>query len=257
MKTDSFQKPCTSITVATQIFGQRWHNLPKTATFNLQSHTMRNLSKRLPIRGRGYSLASKACGPLACRMYALICESTGEAAVVDPSFCSPFEFKALVDYLENHKANLKHILLTHGHPDHVVGVAETMKAWPEASLHLHPLEEENYQQAREMGHDFGIQFLDEVLPSPTDDLTDGDIISVGNTIELSVIHTPGHSPGHVAFVDSRCMKHTDFSNFQENTQKNGDDKKTGNVLISGDLLFHGSVGRTDFPNSSVDDLYAR
>lgn len=213
---------------------------------------MRNLSKRLPIRGRGYSVASKACGPLACRMYALICESTKDAAVVDPSFCSPFEFQALVDYLENQKAVLKHVLLTHGHPDHVIGVAETMKAWPEASLHLHPLEEENYLEAREIGHNFGIRFPDDDLPPPTDELKDGDIIKVGNNIELSVIHTPGHAPGHVAFVDSRCVSHTDFVSWRDDS----DNQKTGNVVISGDLLFHGSVGRTDFPNSSVDDLYA-
>ena len=211
---------------------------------------MRSLSKRVPIRGRGYSLASKACGSLACRVYALVCESTKDAAVVDPSFCSPFEFQALVDHLESQKANLKHVLLTHGHPDHVVGVAETMKAWPEASLHLHPLEEENYKQAREIGYDFGIRFSDEKLQPPTDELYDGDIIRVGNNIELTVIHTPGHAPGHVAFVDRRCANHKDSGN-------KGDNQTNGNVLISGDLLFHGSVGRTDFPNSSVDDLYAR
>jgi hydroxyacylglutathione hydrolase len=213
---------------------------------------MRNLSKRLPIRGRGYSLASKACGPLACRMYVLICESTKDAAVVDPSFYSPFEFQALVDHLELQKANLKHVLLTHGHPDHVVGVAETMKAWPEASLHLHPLEEENYLEAREIGFDFGIRFSDEALPPPTHDLKDGDILSIGNSIELSVIHTPGHAPGHVAFVDRRRVNNS--CNASGNI---GDNQTTGNVLISGDLLFYGSVGRTDFQNSSMDDLYAR
>ena len=218
---------------------------------------MRNLSKRLPIRGRGYSLASKACGPLACRMYALICESTKDAIVVDPSFSSPFEFQALVRYLEDQKANLKHVLLTHGHPDHVVGVAETMKAWPEASLHLHPLEEENYLQAREIGYDFGIRFSEESLPPPTDELKDGDILRVGDNLELNVIHTPGHAPGHVAFVDRRCVNHNDFSSLGNTSKNNGDSQTNGNVLISGDLLFHGSVGRTDFPNSSVEDLYAR
>lgn len=223
---------------------------------------MRNLSKRLPIRGRGYSLASKACGPLACHMYVLICESTKDAAVVDPSFYSPFEFQALVDHLEHQKANLKHVLLTHGHPDHVVGVAETMRAWSKASLHLHPLEEENYSQAREIGFDFGIRFSDEALPPPTHELNDGDILSIGKSIELSVVHTPGHAPGHVAFVDRRCANnHKDFSSYGENSGNESDNignsQSTGNVLISGDLLFHGSVGRTDFPNSSMDDLYAR
>lgn len=199
-------------------------------------------------------MASKACGPLACHMYAVVCESTKDAAVVDPSFCSPFEFQSLMEYLESQKANLKHILLTHGHPDHVVGVAETIKAYPQASLHLHPLEEENYEQAREIGPDFGIRFSDEPLPSPTHELKDGDVIKIGDAVEFSVIHTPGHAPGHVVFADRRSLNHKDFSGFSDNS---GDNKRNGNVLLSGDLLFHGSVGRTDFPNSSVDDLYAR
>ena len=190
-------------------------------------------------------------------MYALICESTKDAAVVDPSFCSPFEFEALKNHLKDHNVNLKHVLLTHGHPDHVVGVAETMKAWPNASLHLHPLEEENYQQARDIGFQFGIHLSDEALPTPTHDINDLDVLHIGNKIELSVIHTPGHSPGHVAFVDRRSVNHQDFSSRGDNMDNKVDDQTSGNVLISGDLLFHGSVGRTDFPNSSLDDLYAR
>ena len=217
---------------------------------------MRLLSRRLPIRGRGYSLASKACNPLACHTYALICESTQEAAVVDPSFGSPSEFQSLVDHLESQQANLKHILLTHGHPDHVLGVAETVKAWPDASLHLHPLEAENYEQAKELGTEFGIRFPDEPLPSPTHELKDGDVIRVGKNVELTVIHTPGHAPGHVVFADRRGLNHTDFASLGDNASDMSDSKRNGNVLLSGDLLFHGSVGRTDFFNSSVDDLYA-
>jgi glyoxylase-like metal-dependent hydrolase (beta-lactamase superfamily II) len=192
-------------------------------------------------------------------MYALICESSKDAAVIDPSFCSPIEFRALVDHLEHHKANLKHVFLTHGHPDHVVGVAQTMKTWPEASLHLHPLEEYNYFQSPEIGLEFGIPFSDEALPRPTMDLNDGDILRVGNSIELTVFHTPGHAPGHVAFVDRRCVNdHEDFSFRKDNNSGNdGDSETAGNVLLSGDLLFQGSVGRTDFQNSNADDLYAR
>jgi len=212
------------------------------------------LSKRLPIRGRGYSLATKAYGPLACRVYALVCESTKDAAVVDPSFHNPSEFQAFVEYLEQQNANLKHVFLTHGHPDHVVGVVETMKEWPEASLHLHPLEEENYANARDMGFDFGIQFPHETLPPPTHELGDGDVLEVGNSIKLSVVHTPGHSPGHVALVDRRG--HREFSEDGDSTGKMDDLGNNGNVLISGDLLFHGSVGRTDFHNSSMNDLSA-
>ena len=187
-------------------------------------------------------------------MYALVCESTKDAAVVDPSFYTPSEFQALADHLERQDATLKHVLLTHGHPDHVVGVAETMKAWPDASLHLHPLEDENYRHSREMGFEFGMRFPDGPLPTPTHDLRDGDVLKIGDSIELSVVHTPGHAPGHVGFVDRRCVNQDSNNGDDDENNKNNN---AGNVLISGDLLFHGSVGRTDFCNSSMDDLYAR
>ena len=165
---------------------------------------MRNLSKRLPIRGRGYSLARKSCGPLACNAYAVVCESIKDAAVIDPSFSTPHEFQALAKFLEDREANLKHVLLTHGHPDHVFGIFELMKAWLQASLFLHPLEEPNYNKARQVGLDFGLRFPgddDEALPTPTNTLTDGDLLTIGKSIKLSVVHAPGHAPGHVAFVD--------------------------------------------------------
>lgn len=211
---------------------------------------MRNLSQRFPIRGHGYSLASLACGPLSCYMYTLVCETTKEAAIVDPSFVKPSEFQALIDNLERQDATLKYVLLTHGHPDHVVGVVETMNTWPEASLHLHPMEEENYRRSREMGFEFGLRLPDTPLPVPTHDLRDGDAISIGDSIELSVVHTPGHAPGHVSFVDRRCRD-------EDRKDDSNTNHKPGSVLISGDLLFQGSVGRTDFHNSSIDDLYAR
>lgn len=207
---------------------------------------MQTLSRRLPIRGRGYSLASQACGPLACNMFALICEATKEAVLVDPSFQSPSEFEALREHLDgtHGAARLTHVLLTHGHPDHVAGVAETMRHWPDASLHLHAREEENYRSAREVGLQFGLD-LPSILPTPTHELQDGDVLKVGDSIELVVVHTPGHAPGHVAFVDIR----------QGGEGEDGEGRR-GNVLMSGDLLFNGSVGRTDWHNASVEDLHA-
>ena len=203
---------------------------------------MRSLCRRLPIRGRGYDVATQTCGPLACNMYTLICDATKEGAVVDPSFTNRKEFDAFRHYLQDHHgAKLRHILLTHGHPDHVSGVSETLREWPDASLHLHPMEEENYVGAQELAAQLGIAMpWNDQLPTPTDELQDGDVLKIGESIELNVIHTPGHAPGHVAFVDPRpCPERND-----------------GHVLVSGDLLFRGSVGRTDLHNGSVEDLLA-
>lgn len=186
-------------------------------------------------------------------MFAIICETTNEAALIDPSFQNPFEFSTLKRYFEGKdNPRLSHILLTHGHPDHVVGVTETMKHWPDATLHLHPLEEENYRLASEVGPHFGLQ-LPHNLPTPTHELKDGEVLKVGKTIELTVVHTPGHAPGHVAFVDRRPTPPPPSGQHDDSEDL---DKYNGNVLISGDLLFNGSVGRTDYHNSSVEDLHA-
>ena len=217
---------------------------------------MRILSGRLPIRGRGYALASRSCGPLACNAYALVCGSTGEAAVVDPSFSTPCDLGALESFLEAGGATaVTRILLTHGHPDHVEGVSELTKAWPGASLSLHPLEAANYEGAKRMGRDlFGMDFPnDGPLPAPTHALEDGQVLAIGSSIELSVVHTPGHSPGHVAFADRRTSRGANQGGSESDKGRGA----AGSVLLSGDLLFQGSVGRTDFHNSSLDDLYAR
>lgn len=189
--------------------------------------------------------------------------------MIDSSASSPFEFHAFQQFLtEKHQGTtVKDILLTHGHPDHVVGLPELLKRWPQASLHLHPLEEENYQTAQEFGLQLGMPMsATERLPAPSHELSDGQVIRVGDSIELTVVHTPGHSPGHVAFVDRRSAAMLpDFSDplgdDSDTSTDNGDESgssnnNNGHVLISGDLLFRGSVGRTDLHNASMEDLLA-
>eukprot|EP00980_Cylindrotheca_fusiformis_P027265 scaffold19622_cov215-Cylindrotheca_fusiformis.AAC.5 len=96
---------------------------------------MRDLTRRAPIRARGYSLAYQTCGPLMCNMFSIVCDTTNDAVVIDPSSHSEKEFKYLETHLES--KNVKHILLTHGHPDHVSGMADAARKWPNASIHLH------------------------------------------------------------------------------------------------------------------------
>lgn len=193
---------------------------------------MRSLTQRKAIAGRGYDVAYQAFGPLACNAYTLICNATNEAAIVDPSTYDSSEFAMLQDHLEGKE--VKHILLTHGHADHVSGVADAAKQWPDAKIHLHPFEEENYRMSQVHGKNFGMVFPKP--PPPTDEIVDGSILKIGKNIQLKCFHTPGHSPGHVVFAD--------------------DQTDNGDVMLGGDLLFRGSVGRTDFFNSSMEDLLA-
>ena len=199
---------------------------------------MRQISSRIPIRGRGYTLASMACGPLACNTFAFICEATKQSILIDPSTYEPSEIDALQEHLDG--TQVKHILLTHGHADHIAGVVDAVRAWPHATLNIHPLEMENYTSAAVMGPRFGLKIPYD-LPEPTDTLSDRQIIRVGESIHLQVLHTPGHAPGHVAFIDPRYTPQAE---------------NNGSVIVGGDLLFRGSVGRTDFPNSCLEDLYA-
>ena len=229
---------------------------------------MRDLSKRIPIRGRGYRVAYQTCGPILCNMYALICDATGEAAIIDPSCETSKDWDQLESYLGNRgggrrkihstpttHTDVKHIFLTHGHADHVLGLSEAMARWPRASVYLHPLEEENYRQAESLGKQYGIE-IPGSLPTPTDELHDGDTVSVGEKIQLRVVHTPGHSPGHVVFADSLPNGHD-----SANAGKARDDGSSqsmahsnGAVIFSGDLLFRGTVGHTEMHNASFADL---
>ena len=108
------------------------------------------------------------------------------------------------------------ILLTHGHYDHVGALPELRKALPDVPVYLHPA---------------GASIRDGVLipgPGPTEDYVDGDRVAVGG-LTVEVLHTPGHTPGGVSL-------------------------KVGDTLFTGDTLFRGSMGRTDLPGGSYDQL---
>jgi hydroxyacylglutathione hydrolase len=203
-------------------------------------------------------------------MYALICESTGETAVIDPSCQTTDEWNKLYSHLDDHarstngkydRLTVNHILLTHGHFDHVAGVHHAMNKWPHASLYLHPLEEENYRLAPQQARQHNFQLDSSPLPSPTRELVDGEILTIGESIRLRVVHTPGHAPGHVAFVDDRPTSPPpalplDQAKTETRQNQQPQQQQGGSVIVSGDLLFRGSVGSTIMFNSSMEDLYA-
>lgn len=138
--------------------------------------------------------------------------SGGEAAIIDPAPAAA-RFAPL---LEKENARLTHILLTHGHFDHVYGLDSVRAAWPAARLCLF--------RADAVGtEDRPVKESPEILW-----LTDGQTITVGQA-ELTVLHTPGHTPGSCCWL---CE----------------------GVLVSGDTLFAGSAGRTDLPGGDWETL---
>jgi glyoxylase-like metal-dependent hydrolase (beta-lactamase superfamily II) len=154
----------------------------------------------------------------------LVCEQTHKAALVDPGG----DLDRLMDVVKQQGVTLESILVTHGHLDHVGGVAALSKQLSLPIIGPH-LEDEFWIQALpEQCRMFGFPKSDSFVPSRW--LKDGDSVEVGNE-KLQVIHCPGHTPGHVVFYSA-----------------------SANLAIVGDVLFKGSIGRTDFPKGDYQTL---
>lgn len=121
-----------------------------------------------------YTLLHKEVGPWPMNMYAVICDETGRAAIIDPG-ADAAEILAMVE-----PERVDKILLTHAHADHV-GALDEVKAATGAPVYLHPAE----------AIQFGVAY-----DAP---LADGDRIAVGN-LRLRAVHTPGHTPGMISFL---------------------------------------------------------
>jgi glyoxylase-like metal-dependent hydrolase (beta-lactamase superfamily II) len=160
-------------------------------------------------------------GPLDNNTYLVVHEGTRETAVVDVGF----DPEAVLDAIARRTLVVRLLLNTHAHYDHVAGMRVVQRACG-GEYHLHPADRPLLDHLSEQGAAFG--FPPAEPPDHPHDLAHGQTITLaGETIE--VIHTPGHSLGGV------CFRH-------------------GGWLISGDTLFAGSVGRTDLPGGSFEDL---
>lgn len=152
------------------------------------------------------------------------CEATRQAAVIDPGG----DLDRIQRALEDERLQLAKILVTHGHIDHAGGVAALAAA---TGVPIEgPHEDDRFwiegmpQQRRMFGFPAGESF------EPTRWLREGDKVTFGE-VELSVLHCPGHTPGHIVF------HHV-----------------PGKLLQVGDVLFQGSIGRTDFPRGDHPTL---
>ena len=160
-------------------------------------------------------------GPMANNTYLIIDESTRDAALIDPSFDS----ESLWPEIEQRKLNIRYILNTHAHFDHIIGNAFYVQKTG-APLALHRDDLERLRALPETARRYHF----EAGPSPDPDLylEHGQTLALGET-SIRIVHTPGHSPGSVTFL------------FDD-------------VAIVGDVLFEGSIGRTDFPGCSLQTL---
>ncbi len=160
-------------------------------------------------------------GPFQENCYLLGDGATRDAVLIDPGD----EADRLIGEIEREGWTLRALWITHGHIDHVGGIA-AIKRHADVPVYLHPADRVLYDHAAEQGRHFGLRI--ESPPPPDHDLGEGDVMTVG-TLSFGVIHVPGHSPGHVAFVGH-------------------------GVVFGGDCLFAGSIGRTDLPLSDPQAL---
>jgi len=174
-------------------------------------------------------LEARAVGPFYKNGYLLGCEETRDGVVVDPGD----EIEDLISLAGTHKLTIRHILLTHGHVDHVAGVGRACAAFG-APLYLHRGELPLYQTAVQQGEFFGLSVK---APPPVDRFY-GECPPIRfGAHEVQAFHTPGHTRGGVCLYVSR---------------PGATDKR----LFVGDTLFAGSIGRTDLPGGDHDTLIA-
>lgn len=167
------------------------------------------------------TLKSLAVGPLEVNCFIIGDQDTGEALVVDPGD----EPDRLLDLIRENGLRVKYIVCTHAHFDHVGAIPE-LKAETAAEIAIHKDELDIYEAAKDMAAFWGYDI--EPLPPPDITLREGDTIRAGS-LAFTVLHTPGHSPGGICLYG------------------NG-------VVITGDTLFAGSVGRTDFQGGDINKL---
>jgi glyoxylase-like metal-dependent hydrolase (beta-lactamase superfamily II) len=164
-----------------------------------------------------------AVGPIMANCFIVGCPETREAVVIDPGD----EADRILFELAESRLKVVHIVNTHGHFDHV-GANRRMKRATAAPLSIHALDAPMLQHLARSAAAWGMSAEDS--PAPDNLVAEGDRLAFGHRA-MTVLHTPGHTPGGISLlVDGH--------------------------LFVGDTLFAGSVGRTDFPGGDFDTLRA-
>jgi hydroxyacylglutathione hydrolase len=153
-------------------------------------------------------------GMLSTNCYVASCPDTKEAIVIDPGLDFSSEAQPIYDYIEEARLKVKFIVNTHGHSDHVKGDAVFQEKY-NVPICIHSLD---------------AHFVESIgnAKFPTIVLDEGSFLQCGGEV-LKVIHTPGHTPGSICLVGER-------------------------LVFTGDTLFAGGIGRTDFPGGSMSDM---
>jgi glyoxylase-like metal-dependent hydrolase (beta-lactamase superfamily II) len=160
-------------------------------------------------------------GSLECNCLIVSDETTNEAFIVDPGD----EPDRIADMVHENSLAVKYIVCTHAHFDHIGAIPE-LKELTKAQIVLHKDEVDVYEASESFAKYLGFDI--ESLPAPDILVAEGEIIKTGG-MSFSVFHTPGHTPGGICLYGE-------------------------GIIITGDTLFAGSVGRTDLPGGDIKKL---
>jgi hydroxyacylglutathione hydrolase len=153
-------------------------------------------------------------GMLFTNCYIASCPDTKEAMIIDPGLDFSYEAQPIYDYIKEAKLKIKFVINTHGHEDHVKGDTVFQEKY-NVPICIHSLD----------AHFIEIMRNPKFPPIVLDD---GSFLQCGGEV-LKVIHTPGHTPGSICLAGER-------------------------LIFTGDTLFAGGIGRTDFPEGSIIDM---
>src|SRR4030042_4219269 len=162
-----------------------------------------------------------AVGPLESNCFIIADENTKEVLVIDPGD----EPDRILDLINENDYNVKYLVCTHAHFDHV-GAVPDLKKETGAKLVIHRDDLELYKSTKDQAAILGYEL--DPLPEPDMFVSEGDKIEVGD-LRFEILHTPGHSPGGICLYGE-------------------------GILITGDTLFAGSVGRTDLYGGDIKEL---
>ncbi|TAF33135.1 MAG: MBL fold metallo-hydrolase [Cytophagales bacterium] len=157
----------------------------------------------------------------------ILWDETKEAILIDPGCYEKHEFEAFSSFIQQEQLKVVGIYNTHCHIDHVLGCAWAMRTYG-IPLYIHELELSNCKMNKIVADRYGFHQYEDF--AHTHFLKENDLVQFGKS-QLKVLFVPGHSPGHVAFYAAEEK-----------------------FCINGDVLFKGSIGRSDLPGGNMDQL---
>ena len=160
--------------------------------------------------------------------YLIVDEATKQCAIVDPACEASFEDAQLTQYIAQEQLQVTHILLTHAHVDHIAGLRQVCEHY-RLPVTMHAEGRKLLKQAEAYGSVMGFA-VDNMGDLEVAEIADGEIIHVGS-IDIECRYVPGHCPGSMCYV-----------------------VPTDKAVITGDALFHFSIGRTDLPGGDYPTL---